>query len=133
LGIQTSTTPKATAVFDPYAAIDSVISQQNQSFFDDQSINSQYQQYQRQTIGKSINSVGVSQVKDLFKSTISVGGNTRIINYGGTCKQITRTHNDNGSVEYQWSNTSLDCGVNDANKKQLQHSLNKFISPTSTH
>lgn len=127
-----SPTPPVPVQFDPYTAIDSVISQQSQVYFDDLPITSLQQYNQNQPGNKSINSINSiaePQMKALFKSTISVDSHTRVINYGGVCKQIDRIHTDNGDVEYRWSNTSLDCGVGNADKLQLQRSLNKFITP----
>jgi hypothetical protein len=112
------------AHFDPYGKIQDVVSQQNEVFF-----NSVSQDDQPQPTYTSVNSVDDPQIKAIFKTAKDLGNGTRIVNYGGTCMQIKRELDYNGFSRFNWTPSTIPCGLDSANKAQFKLSMDKFIKP----
>ena len=110
------------AHFDPYGKIQDVVSQQNEVFF-----NSVSQDDQPQPTYTSVNSVDKPQIKAIFKTAKDLGNGTRIVNYGGTCMQIKRVLDYNGFSRFNWTPSTIPCGLDSANKAQFKLSMDKFI------
>ncbi len=112
------------AHFDPYSKIQDMLSQKNEVFF-----NSVSQKDQPQPSYRSINSADEPKIKAIFKTAKDLGNGTRIINYGGTCMQIKRVLDYNGFSRFNWTPSTVPCGLDSANKLQFKLSMDKFLKP----
>lgn len=113
--------------FDLNASISSLISENEQSFFDSVSNQTQPQPSYRSINSTNPNAADQSNIKAIFETAARIDPDTRVVNYNGSCVQIKRVLDHNGFSQFSWQGTTLKCGKDDEVNKQLKLSLSKFL------
>ena len=117
-------TPQAS--FDPYAKMNQLIEAKNSRALENLSYSDSI--VDDITI-KSIHSSDDPVNKPLLETHAVVDPNNRVIKFGKGCAQIERGKDFNGFDKETWLSTSTTCGQGDANKKQFEQSMAKFVKP----